>query len=301
MQIKGKEGITARIIQDSRANGKRITTFELDYPRFIHSELMTHRMFSRNAASSRAIPVEKMHEHILNNPAMPVYWGKNQAGMQAKEELIGGPLDLVKALWHSAKESMLFTAKELRDEGLHKQISNRLTEPFQMMKTVVTATEWDNWFELRNHEDAQPEIHELAKIMYEAMQVSTPMELYNTEWHLPYIIRTRSIISGMVYNDSNNTILTLEEAQMVSASCCAQVSYRKSDDTLDKAKMVFDRLINSKPMHASPIEHQAKPMQVLLVENNRRATLEKGVTHITTDGRLGSGNFYGWIQYRQFI
>jgi thymidylate synthase ThyX len=293
--------INATVIQDSTANGKRITTFELEYPRFIHSEFLTHRVFSRNSASSRAIPVEKMLEHIKGYPAVPSTWGKNMPGMQSKEELTGEQLILAKSSWNKAVSSAVGASMEMLAAGLHKQYANRNTEFAQTMKTIVTATEWDNWFELRNHEDAQPEIHELARCMLEAMDASTPMELYNTEWHVPYVTRTRSILNGMTYHDSNNTTLTLKEAQMVSASCCAQVSYRKSDDTLEKAKMVYDRLINSKPMHASPVEHQAKAMQVLLVEGERRAALELGVTHITRDGRLGSGNFYGWIQFRTLI
>ncbi len=135
MTIFGEEGITATIIQDSIANDKRITTFELDYPRFIHSELMTHRMFSRNAASSRAIPVEKMHQHIKDNPAMPIYWGKNQPGMQAKAEVEGRDLSCAKIMWDNAKDNALLVAREMLKCGLHKQIANRITEPFRRCST----------------------------------------------------------------------------------------------------------------------------------------------------------------------
>ena len=293
--------ISATIVQDSINKGKRITTFELDYPRFIHSELMTHRMFSRNAASSRAIPVDKMLEHIIQYPAVPVYWGKNMPGMQSKEELEGTQLAQAKLAWSSAVESAVSHSKEMLAAGLHKQYANRNTEFAQTMKTVVTATEWDNWFELRNHGDAQNDIHELASLMHEALKKSIPMEITDKEWHVPYVTRERSILHGMAYYAGSATRLTDEEARMISASCCAQVSYRRSDDTLEKAKMIYDKLISSRPMHASPVEHQAKPMQVFSIGEERRENLENGVTHVTIDGRLGSGNFYGWIQHRQLI
>ena len=149
------EMIKATVIQDS-IFVNRITTFELEYPRFIHSELMTHRQFSRNAASSRAIPVAKMHEHILANMAAPVEWGVNRPGMQASEVL--GDIEAIgaKALWRCAGEEAVRWAKSLASQHLHKQIVNRVTEPFQVMKTVVTSTEWENWYHLRNHADAQP-------------------------------------------------------------------------------------------------------------------------------------------------
>lgn len=149
--------ITSKIIAQTRNTylDKTLTTYELEYPRFIHAELMTHRVFSRNSASSRAIPVKAMLENIQQNLAMPVHWGKNQAGMQAKEELD----DAVKAgaimQWKFAATDALFRANSLNELGTHKQIVNRITEPYQHMKVVVSATEWNNWFALRNHPDAQ--------------------------------------------------------------------------------------------------------------------------------------------------
>lgn len=295
--------IKATIIQDSVSNfGKRITTFELEYPRFIHSEFMTHRQFSRNAASSRAIPVEKMHEYIQNNPAEPIYWGKNQSGMQAKEELEGSDKSLAKYIWGTAKNQAILHAKELMEAGLHKQISNRLTEPFQTMKTVCTSTEFTNWFWLRNHQDAQPEIKELAVLMQEAMDSTEPFLVFPGEWHVPYINRVRLPLSGkLAYTDSSGNALTEDDAKVISASCCAQVSYRKSDDTLQKAKAIFDRLINSEPVHASPIEHQASPMVTPNTSTGYIWWQVPGITHCKANGNLCSGNFEGWVQYRQLF
>lgn len=291
--------ISAKIIQDSIANNIRITTFELTYPRFIHSELLTHRNFSRNAASSRAIPIEKMLQHIAAEHAEPIHWGVNQAGMQAKQELTGNDLTHAKQAWNHAALSAVQHSRNLAELNLHKQIANRVTEPFQIMKTIVTATEYDNWFWLRNHTDAQPEIHELAKQMLTAMHESFPLVIKPGDWHVPYIDRSINYIDNTIDYSVNGTELTVEQAKKISASCCAQVSYRKLDDTLEKAEMVFDRLINSVPVHASPVEHQASPMVDTVGGHDE--TWQLGVTHMDRHGELWSGNFKGWIQHRQLI
>ena len=297
MKLTGRGGISATIIQDSVShNNKRITTFELEYPRFIHAEFMTHRQFSRNAASSRAIPIEKMHEQVQRNMAMPIHWGINQPGMQADTQLEGYDLQGAKAVWMSAAADSIAWSKSLANARLHKQIANRITEPFQMMKTVVTATEWDNWFWLRNHGDAQPEIHELASVMAELMVLSVPMKLNPGEWHVPYVEREHAH-GGMMYS-LGMAVISEEVAKKVSASCCAQVSYRKSDDSIEKAEMIFDRLINSEPVHASPVEHQATPIRLNSVNYVK---WQPGVTHIDSVGKLWSANFQGWIQHRQLI
>ena len=298
MKFTGKGGITANIIQDSICKGKRITTFELDYPRFIHSELMTHRQFSRNAASSRAIPIEKMHEHIVQNMAQPIHWGINQAGMQAKEELQGFELRGAKSIWNAACTEILCWSKSLAGARLHKQIANRVTEPFQMMKTVVTATEWDNWYWLRDHADAQPEIAELASLMHKCQEANIPQEIHAGQWHVPYV--TRTFIGDDIKYFVDNECVSVEDAKMVSASCCAQVSYRKSDDSLEKARMIFDRLINSVPCHASPVEHQASPM-ITVSDTWGSMPWEDGITHMDRKGKFWSGNFKSWIQFRQLI
>ena len=304
IKVHGQAGISATVIQDSLSpQGKRIITYELVYHRYIHSEFMTHRLFSRNAASSRAIPVEKMHENIRANPARPIVWQRNQAGMQSKVNLEGAELKKAIDAWEAAVEDSLFNSTKLMEAGLHKQWANRGNEAYQMMKTVMTTTEDENWFELRDHEDAQPEIHELARCMKEAKEISKPFLVQYGEWHVPYVERTRDLMSGSaVYRDSAGVVLSTKDALMISASCCAQVSYRKSDDTLDKAKNIFDRLINSKPQHASPIEHQATPLaRDRALFGFSPGLWEPGVTHMTKEGWLGSGNFMGWVQHRQLI
>ena len=294
--------IEVKIIKDSyNADLKsRLTTFELVYPRFIHGELMTHRMFSRNAASSRAIPIDKVIELLQTNPAMPVHWGKNQSGMQANTEIDN--IEGAKLLWLAARDSAITHAIVMRDMGLHKQIVNRILEPYQLMKTIVTATEFNNWFWLRAHPDAQPEIKELAEKMLHVYEQSTPQELFEGEWHVPYVNTQRNIFSEFFYYDENDKNLTAEEARMISASCCAQVSYRKNDGSLEKAHVVFDRLINSVPVHASPVEHIAAPITKEAIERAMNPDADpEGITHVDINGYPWSGNLRGWVQYRQLI
>lgn len=295
--------ITAKIIADSYSaiNGKRITTFELQYPRFIHSELMTHRLFSRNAMSSRAVPIEKMIEQVWSDPALPIHWGKNQSGMQAKEQL--EHTDSVEIEWRAAACEAAISAKFLSEQGLHKQVVNRILEPWQLMKTVLTATEFDNFFWLRKHEDAQPEIKELAERVYEQLEWNKllTVELDAGDWHTPYYE------AGYWLKEDETP---LEDALAISSSCCAQVSYRLLDDSIEKARKVYQRLVESTPVHASPFEHQATPMDYSdkwdctddgVNVPKLTHSWEEGVTHCDKQGNLWSGNFKSWVQYRQLI
>jgi hypothetical protein len=303
--------VKVKIIAHSKSSitGKEIITWELEYPRMIHSEIMTHRLFSRNAASSRAIPVSKMIDMVRNSPACPVHWGQNQPGMQASLELSGNALDITKEHWRQAAVDAANHAEVMASAGAHKQVVNRILEPFQVMKTVMTATEDDNWFWLRDHNDADPTIHALASVMWEAKQTSEPVILEPGEWHLPYVTarrqhwRVEGDFGPMMYWDfRSGTELTLEQAKAVSASCCAQVSYRKLDDSLEKAKDIFAKLIESKPCHASPTEHQAAPMgYTRLKQPLGIKDWEEGVTHMDKNGDFWSGNFKGWVQHRQLI
>ena len=299
--------ITAKVIQHSISHytGKEIITYELEYPRYIHAEFMTHRLFSRNSASSRAIPVETMHKQIIEQDVTFVHIGRNQPGMQAKEELPEAEKHQILDLWRSARDHCIRAAARMAELGAHKQVVNRVTEPWMMMKVVMTTTDDANWDWLRRHSDAQPEIKALADVMYEAKTASTPMEIYLDEWHVPYVSRYRDETSNILFYGDDGK-LSVEDAKKVSASCCAQVSYRKNDDSLEKAKAIFDRLINSEPVHASPVEHQATPIDYdyhfpegIIFDEVWLA--KQGITHQTVRGGLGSGNFQHWIQFRQLI
>ena len=277
--------ISAKIIEDSISDaGKQITTFQLTYPRFIHAELMTHRVFSRNASSSRAIPVKKMLEMVRKEPAMPIHWGKNQPGMQANEQLTGWELEEAKNLWLAAAEHAAQIADRMNAVGLHKQVANRILEPFQHIHVVLTATELDNWFELRAHPDAQPEIQELAISMREAMDNSTPTMLQFDQWHLPYITQQER-------EDIQDWVLLCK----VSAARCCRVSYLKHDGTsasIEEDLALCERLIGSRPLHASPFEHQATPDVWLKGNQIRAAQWAQPKFH---------GNLSGWVQHRKII
>lgn len=301
--IEGKEGISARVIADSiNEPGNRMITLELEYPRFILAEVNTHRMLSKNSASSRAIPVGTMHQQISEKPARPVFYGKNQSGMVAKEELCEHTINDTKLIWDAARDASISHAAALSGFGNHKQVVNRLTEPFQMTKTVMSGTEWDNLLWLRNHPDAQPEFQELARCIAACLKTSVPAELRTGQWHLPYVDTVTEFDGVQTYWIDGKEI-TLEQARRVSVSCCAQVSYRKNDDSLEKADRIFEMLnLNSKvnPPHFSPAEHQACAMWIdpIPIELKR---LPMGYTHVDRHGNLWSGNLKGWIQYRKMI
>lgn len=303
--------ITVRLVAySSSSDAPNIATFELEYPRFIHSELMTHRTFSRNAMSSRAVPIGKMIEQVRTNPAMPIHWGANQAGMQADVEC-SNLIDLGAAgveftmenAWRFSAKTASDYAERMSEAGYHKQVVNRILEPYQRMKTIVTSTEWDNFFELRCHKDAQPEIRVLATMMQHALEMNDPEPLFYSEWHTPYVNGVTCQDTGIRYyflgKPFDSDEITKEDALKVSASCCAQVSYRLLDNSLEKALMVYDRLVNSRPIHASPFEHQAR-----VPESNNCAfknDLDNGFTHYDLSGNAWSGNFRGWVQYRQLL
>lgn len=265
--------IEAKVIEDSISEaGKRITTLQVKFHRYILPEFNTHRVFSRNFSSSRAIPTTKLIEQVRNNPAMPVHWGKNQPGMQAHEELDGIIRQAAIESWHASAQQAASQATILHQMGVHKQLVNRVLEPFMWVTGIVTATEWDNFFELRDHEDAQPEIRELAIRMRDAIDSSVPSPLTRRQWHLPYVTIDEKL--GIEDNDLLRNI---------SAARCCRVSYLKHDGTaasIEEDLKLCDRLIGAVPLHASPFEHQALPAYY---------------------ADEPSGNFYGWIQNRKLI
>ncbi len=324
--------ISAKVVCDSISEqGIRLTTFEIEYPRFIHSEVMTHRNLSKNSSSSRAIPITKMLEQIESNMAIPLYWGKAKSGMQATEEVDIDDVWWYEEKWKFAFDEVSYRIEQLSDnvEGkkgfmppLHKQVPNRLSEPFQMMKVVITGTDFDNFFNLRLHPDADPNICMLAYKMYEAMQESKPIELKAGEWHLPFVNIGWNGKGEMCYADDDFNFVELEQAIKLSAASCASVSYRTEGMTLEKADKIFDMLIKAEVIHSSPFEHLATPVKkhlciikdndyvfadsevdldlsVNLTYNNR--TWEEGVTHMNKQGELCSGNLRGFIQYRHLL
>lgn len=293
IEVIGKNGISCKVITDSISEKEiRMTTFELIYPRMIHSEFMTHRMISKNASSSRAVPIQKAIENVINNPAYPVYWGKNQAGMQAKEELVGDDKNSANDLWKKGIDFSINLVKEFEILGIHKQIASRWLETGQMIKVVASGTDWSNLMYLRDDEEAQPEFQELARCVRLCFEQSVPTLLYPDEWHVPYVKSYRNSSGTVMYFDSDDVEIDVETAKKISGSCCAQVSYRRLNDSREKALEIYDKLFSGRKPHMSPVEHQATP----IFKN-----WEHGVTHLDRNGKFHSGNLNGWIQYRQTL
>lgn len=277
---------TVKVIAASSHKGMPVTTLELEYPRIIHSELLTHREFSRNSSSSRAIPVKTMINNIRKNMFVPTYWGKNQSGMQAKEELTGVSRFLAKPLWIIGGHINLLGATLLNAVGVHKQLANRNLEYISYMKTIVTSTSFDNFLALRDHEDAQPEIQAVAKKLRYALDNLEREELAEGEWHTPYVEHSRDDLGNLRYGYG----LSTESAKRISVSCVAQVSYRRADNSVDKALAIFDKLATSTPIHASPFESVLTPVHGM-----------EGITAVDLSGCKLSGNSRGWSQYRHLL
>jgi len=306
MEVIGTNGYYAKMICDSVSQeGKRICTLEIRYPRFILAELNTHRMISKNTSSSRAIPISKMIDSVSNKPAMPIKWGLNQAGMQAKGDGESKPAYI--AAWAQGANLAVETAKNLQDLGLHKQISNRVMETYAFVTTVITSTTWDNFFNLRIHPAAQPEICYLAELIKDCMEKSKPDLISNHGWHLPYI-------DVSDFRDASGTgrLYDYELALKCSVARCARVSYLnhdKENPSIEEDVSLYSMLVErpckvkgmefteSDPVHASPAEHQAKPM-IDIHTDGEYFDFAEGVTHIDRDGFYGSNNFKGWIQFR---
>ncbi len=270
-----------KIICDSvGTNGARLTTFQLRYPRFIHSEVMTHA-FVRNASSSRAIPIGRMLQWIGDDPAVPVCWGTKKKGMQAGGEADHATKSKAVKTWLDLMDDALDAAKYLDNLGLHKQVANRLVEPWAHINVVLTG-DWPlfaNFFSLRCHQDAMPEMQALAVRMARAYRESTPTQLRwhvdsGGEWHMPYV-DAEDRAMGFVVRD----------LLKISVARCARVSYMTFDgkrSTPEDDFALYDRLYESG--HWSPFGHQAQ-----------------SVMRPKTDMHPLNGNYKGWNQFRQML
>jgi thymidylate synthase ThyX len=275
-------GFSAKILLDSiTPAGARLTTWELRYPRFIHSELMTHRALSRNTASSRAIPASRMRENVLRDPVVPVMFGINQKGMQAFQEV--PDRDVAHRWWMSGLEQAVKLHEEGERLGIHKQIVNRVIEPWMYITAIVSATEWGNFYHLRHHKDAQPEFQHLVKIMWPIWRRSKPELLLPDQWHMPLIQHGDWEDTALLVS-ADDLDARLEILKKVSVGRCARVSYLTHNGQRNLLEDVglHDRLAKTatdgEPGHWSPFEHVA---QALYGHDSR------------------SGNFVGWKQYRK--
>lgn len=267
--------IGARILADSISDhGTRLVTMEVTHPRFILAEMNTHRVFSRNSASSRAIPVAKQIEAVRENPFVPEAFPLNMSGMSATEYIHsydGEDYDALRARWVKAAQQAADAAEEFAAAGVHKQITNRLLEPFMHHTAIISSTEWDNFFELRISPHAQPEMRQTAVAMKAAMDASTPELVKPGYWHMPLV--SADDLTEVERNGRPTDLLR------ISAARCAAVTYnRHTERDLIKERERFVRLAENR--HMSPFEHVATPSQ--------------------WHGMTG-GNFQGWRQLRWYI
>lgn len=291
--------ISAKVIAHSVGHypDQEIATVLCRYPRWIHAEMRTHRLMStgeewptpsvmeepnlsRNASSSRAIPVKRLIEDVRKNPAVPIFWGANQRGMQAGDDcdnLVDG-LTRENA-WLQAMERALEMAEAFDRAGYHKQIVNRLIEPFSHITVLITATDFANFYALRDHPDAEPHIQMLARQIKAALEYSHPVRLEHGEWHLPFVSKEERASSGV----------PTETWMKVSAARCARTSYLTHGNlvpSLEEDLALFNRLISNGTVHASPLEHQATP--------DKR-------DYLGWQTPLRHGNLHGWVQHRKLV
>jgi thymidylate synthase ThyX len=266
--------IDTKIIKDSvNEFGDRVTTFLLKYPRYIHADFMTHRVFSRNASSSRARPSKAFITEALNECVMPSFWGKNQKGMQSFEEMDSKEIKKCKELWLKARDEVVKVAEELTNLGLHKQYVNRLLEPFTHITVICTATDYHNFFSLRAHKDAMPEIQDLAYDMLDLYLDNKPEQLKTGEWHLPFCDKYLAQFNYKNIKEHTEKMLKICTAR------CARVSYLNFDGGIDFQKdyVLHDDLVSSG--HWSPFEHAC----------------------VALDKSSRCGNLKGYKQYRKFF
>jgi thymidylate synthase ThyX len=269
----------AKILADSVTDrGHRLTTFQITFPRIVLAEFNTHRVLSRNSASSRAIPVLKRIESILEAPFVPAAFGAAKRGMQAGEDL--DEQGECREVWLEAMQDAVKHARRLERAGVHKQWANRLLEPFAWHTVIVTATEWDNYWALRVSEMAQPEIFTVSKQMKKVYDANEPkvVTLDNPlPYHLPLV--------GEEYGDNiMSLVIAPGVAVRLSVARCARVSYLTHDGVRDPEadEGLYRKLTGDG--HMSPTEHAARPMTDV-----EYALAPAGMC----------GNFRGWVQHRK--
>jgi thymidylate synthase ThyX len=278
---------------------------QITFPRFLLPEFNTHRVFSRNFRSSRAVPIAKLIEEVRDNPYEPAQWLKNKPGMQATEPMSAFEAAESRIAWQNGANLAADTAERLLKVGTHKQWANRVLEPYLYVHGVVTATDWDNFFELRDHPDAQPEIQALAKAIKAAFQDSKPQLLQPGQWHMPFVDAAVEVVDVIHHLRNVVQINPTDERILkvfikLSVARCARTSYLTHEGTkptIEKDLELYDRLVGARPLHASPAEHQATPDGFI-----------DGYEGPYGEWRVGGwqspnlhGNFRGFIQNRKIL
>lgn len=260
--------MAVQVIADgiSEGSGVRLTSMLLTYPLFIHNQLLTHRAFSRSSASARALPVEAVLTQVIDEPVVPVMATEAKTGMTAGAPLKGRKATEALSAWMRARDAAIIEARELELLGVHRSVVNRLLEPFRTITTLVTATEWANFFALRTTEDPQAEFTGLARAAYDAYHESVPDTYPVGAWFTPLL------------TDEERTRLPLGAACDISAARCARLSFGPG------ATFSHDRDLKlavslKRRGEWGPFEHQA----------------------FSSDAPRFSGNLRGWVQYRKLF
>lgn len=295
--------ISARTVLHSISpEGHELLTVEYTAPRFILAEINTHRVKSRNARSSRAVPSRTLFAEVQECPVIPIDWGANRPGMQATESIPSGNIAQAEAIWLEARDAALRSAEALAALGIHKQVVNRVIEPFMWARGLISATEWNNFFALRCHPDADPHMELLAEKIREAKASSIPQRLKPGEWHLPYVLPgdREAVLTQIARTGTYGSLgSTADEAlRLISVARCARVSFKAFDTGEANPRRDYERgveRLQSRPLHASPFEQIATP--------------DDWVSKAKWDGEIivswrhpaEHGNYVGWRQWRRML
>lgn len=289
-----KNAFDAKVLADSvnKNTGERLVTMVVTFPRIVLAEFNTHRVLSRNSASSRAIPAHKMIQRVKDTPFIPLKFQAYHSGMQGNAYLEGEEEIKARKLWLAARTKAVNSAEAMLEAGITKQLINRILEPYLYHTVIVTATDWGNLFKLRaphyeiepgmraysepelermlieldeekstiaypNISQAEIHIQKAAELMYEAYVASEPTPINYGDWHLPFTdtlsIEELAEFLGGRYNERN----VLDLKRKISVARCARVSYNTFDGdySFDKDLSLYNRLASSG--HWSPFEHVA--------------------------------------------
>lgn len=277
--------ISAEIIADSLGgNGCRLTTFVLKFPRIVLAEFNTHRMISKNSASSRAIPFKKMLEMVQENPFIPLGFQADHKGMQGTVYLEGEELENARTNWLLSRDAAVIHATRLNDMGVTKQLCNRLLEPFLYHTVIATGTDWENFFALRAHPAAEIHIADLAHKMLGVYNNSEPNRMMIGDYHIPFGDKIDDERVRDIVIEQNRDVGVIDgytqERQVktkIATARCARVSYMNFEgkDDYEADIKLHDDLASMG--HWSPFEHCAR---------------YKGTQEFY-------GNFKGFMQYRK--
>lgn len=294
-------GVEAKVVlssngpigQDAVGN---ITTVEAKFHRFILPELSKHRVQSQSASSSRALGLKKVINQVTKDPAMPVYWGKNIKGkMVAQKQLSEDEIETAEEVWLEARDHAVERVLELNDMELAKELGNRLLEPWVWQTMTITATNWQNFFNLRIHKDAQPEMCVLAHTIQQAMRDTLPEWVAAGQWHMPYLSDRERELFG---ENGQSEIL-----RKVSIARCARTSYLGPAKTVEEELGLFERLTANELIHAVPMEHVARPQtqdEYKAFANWMAGDADVWSAHRRVEPPANDRNFHHWVQYRDF-